>query len=168
MTKNTNKNNKDETCPLGQERYDDLWERPGFLVRRLHQIHIGLFADACGTSDLTAVQYAILSVLFANPGLDQLTLSRAVGIDRTSGADVIRRLVKRGLVDRSQSELDRRAQVVTLTDEGRAIAREVRPMMEAAQDALLAPLSEKDQRSFMKMLRHLVLSNNEASRAPMS
>jgi len=41
-------------------------------------------------------------------------------------------------------------------------------MMEAAQDALLAPLSEKDQRIFMKMLRHLVVSNNEASRAPMS
>ena len=41
-------------------RYKDLWSRPGYLIRRLHKIHVGLFAEACGPENVTAVQFAIL------------------------------------------------------------------------------------------------------------
>ena len=27
--------------------YADLWDRPGYIVRRLHQVHMGLFAEEC-------------------------------------------------------------------------------------------------------------------------
>lgn len=108
---------QDAESPFGKSKYDDLWGRPGYLVRRLHQIHIGLFAEACDGMDLTAVQYAMLSVLYSGEEFDQLSLSKAVGIDRTSGADVIKRLVRRGLATREPSEADRRAQVVRITEE---------------------------------------------------
>ncbi|MCO6381284.1 MAG: winged helix-turn-helix transcriptional regulator [Vannielia sp.] len=157
----------EQDSPFGQKRYDDLWGRPGYLVRRLHQIHIGLFAEACAGLDLTAVQYAMLSVLYGGDEFDQLSLSKAVGIDRTSGADVIKRLVRRGLATRTPSEADRRARVVKITEEGREFVRRVRPMMEEAQDKFIAPISTEECEVFMGILRKLIEANNSASRAPM-
>lgn len=152
---------------FGQAKYDDLWGRPGYLVRRLHQIHIGLFAEACAGLDLTAVQYAVLSVLYSGEQFDQLSLSKAVGIDRTSGADVIKRLVRRGLATREPSVEDRRARVVCITDAGRDLVRRVRPMMESAQDKMVSSLSEEEFSAFMLTLRKMIEANNTASRAPM-
>lgn len=157
----------DRGSPFGQQKYDDLWGRPGYLVRRLHQIHTGLFAESCGSFDLTAVQYAILSVLYSGEEFDQLSLSKAVGIDRTSGADVIKRLVRRKLATREPSVEDRRARVVRITEAGRQFVRQVRPMMEEAQDRLMSPLSEGEYSEFMRLLLKLIEANNDASRAPM-
>jgi len=162
----TNSSNIDG--PLGQAKYDDLWGRPGYLVRRLHQIHIGLFAESCHGFDLTAVQYAILSVLYGGEEFDQFSLSKAVGIDRTSGADVIKRLVRRGLASREPSLEDRRARIVRITDAGRAFVRQVRPKMEEAQDRFVSPLDPEELNEFNRLLHKLIKANNDASRAPMA
>ncbi|WP_395015074.1 MarR family winged helix-turn-helix transcriptional regulator [Dongia sp.] len=148
--------------------YDDLWDRPGFLIRRLHQIHVGLFAEEFSECDLTAVQYAVLSILEKNSGLDQLSLSMAVGVDRVSGADVIRRLVGRGLVSRQVSKTDRRAKIVEITRAGRAMVRNLRPAMQRAQERLIAPLTIKERKYFLDILYRLIEANNDASRAPMT
>ena len=63
-----------------------LWSRPGYLVRRLHQIHSALFAEECKKFNLTPVQYGLLTVLRDRPGSDQVTLCKEVGIDRTNAA----------------------------------------------------------------------------------
>lgn len=69
-----------------------LWARPGFLVRRLHQIHVAMFFEECKAPNITPVQYAILTVLSVLPGLDQTSLGQEVGLDRTTTMDVVRRL----------------------------------------------------------------------------
>lgn len=159
----------EEDSPFGQAKYDDLWGRPGYLVRRLHQIHVGLFSEACDGVDLTAVQYAMLSVLFSGGGrFDQLSLSKAVGVDRTSGADVIKRLERRGLIAREPSTEDRRAFVVSITEAGRKVVCQVRPMMEAAQEKLVSPLTEKERDTFTRLILKMIEANNDASRAPMA
>ena len=147
--------------------YEELWTRPGYLIRRLHQIHVGLFAEECGGADLTPVQSAILTVLQGGEGMDQLTLSTSVGIDRTSGADVIRRLERRGLLTRISSEQDRRAKIVKITVEGRTFLKRVRPRMARAQDRLIAPLDDEEREEFFRLINKLVDANNKASRAPM-
>ena len=45
-----------------------LWDRPGFLIRRLHQIHVALFLEECRGFDVTPVQYAVLTALAIAPG----------------------------------------------------------------------------------------------------
>jgi hypothetical protein len=40
-----------------------LWSRPGYLIRRLHQIHCALFLEECRESGLTPVQYGLLTAL---------------------------------------------------------------------------------------------------------
>ena len=69
-----------------------LWGRPGYLLRRLHQIHYALFFEECAGFDITPVQYGLLTTLSLNPDLDQNSLARELGIDRTNVADVLNRL----------------------------------------------------------------------------
>ncbi|MBZ0215182.1 MAG: MarR family transcriptional regulator [Fimbriimonadaceae bacterium] len=148
--------------------YSDLWSRPGYLVRRLHQIHVGLFTEECKSFDITAIQYGLLTVLYSGNALDQVTLATEVGIDRTSGADVMRRLERRGLLVRIPSEEDRRAKLVQITDEGKALVRKMQSSMERAQERLIEPLTAKEQEEFNRLLQKIIAANNSASRAPMS
>ena len=47
-----------------------LWSRPGFLVRRLHQIHAAMFAEECGAFNITPIQYGLMTILLEQPGLE--------------------------------------------------------------------------------------------------
>lgn len=148
-------------------KYRELWSRPGYLIRRLHQIHIGLFADECVGEDITPVQFGMLSALENGEEMDQLTLSTAVGVDRVSGADVIRRLERRALLERNPSEVDKRAKLIKITKDGKAYVNRVRPKMAKAQEKLVAPLTDEEREEFLRLIRKLVEANNRASRAPM-
>lgn len=141
-----------------------LWARPGFLVRRLHQIHVTMFLEECKSSNLTPVQYGILTVLKVLPDLDQTSLGQEVGLDRSTTADVVRRLEERGLVERRPDETDKRARRVRLTKEGRAVVVSLRADMARAQERMLAPLRPAQQKTFMSLLSTLVEANNEHSR----
>ena len=132
----------------------------------MHQIHVGLFLEECRDYEITPIQFAILTVLYSGNGLDQITLSNSVGIDRTSGADVIRRLYRRGLVERVPSREDRRAKLVHITDEGKALVRRMQPHMERAQERFINPLTAAEQTLFIDLVEKVVRANNEASRAP--
>jgi len=147
-------------------RYATLRKRPGYLIRLLHQIHTGLFADEMDSEDLTPVQYAMLSVLDDGEAFDQMTLSRSVGIDRANGADVIKRLVGRDLVSREVSTTDRRARVVRITEAGSALVRQMRPAMERAQERLVSPLDARERDLLIDMLLRMIETNKGASRAP--
>lgn len=133
-----------------------LWSRPGYLVRRLHQIHSALFAEECREYNITPVQYGVLTALLHYPGSDQVSLGAEVGIDRSNAADVLERLAERGLVLREKSRLDRRMMLARLTPAGEALTREMHGAMQRAQDRLLAPLAPADRERFMAMLVTLV------------
>ncbi|MFG1343355.1 MarR family winged helix-turn-helix transcriptional regulator [Xanthobacter autotrophicus DSM 431] len=142
-----------------------LWERPGYLVRRLHQIHSALFLEECKEFNITPVQYGLMTTLLKHAGSDQRTLGVEVGIDRTNVADVLERLSERGLVRRERSERDRRSMNVYLTEEGRTLVEKMYASMVKAQQRLLDPLDPEYRSAFLAMLTQLVEGNNQYSRA---
>ena len=73
---------------------------PAFLIRRMHQIHLALFAEECTAFDITPVQYSIMTVAAVQPDLDQAQLAYEVGVDRATLANVVARLESKGLVRR--------------------------------------------------------------------
>lgn len=137
-----------------------LSARPGYLVRRLHQIHSAIFSEECNRFAITPVQYGLISTLLAQPGADQVTLGREIGIDRTNVADVLKRLTERGLVRRQRSKTDGRSMVAFLTKEGERVAGEVYESMRRAQDRLLVPLRPEFRAAFLAMLSELVEGNS--------
>lgn len=147
----------------------DLYALPGHLIRRLNQISVSVFAARMAELglDLTPVQFAALTVLQANPGIDQATLAGLIAHDRVTIGGVVDRLEAKGLVDRTVSRHDRRARVLALTAEGEALLERVLPAVHAAQDGILAGLDVEERATFIGLLRKATDAGNALSRAPL-
>lgn len=141
-----------------------LWARPGFLIRRLHQIHYALFYEECASFDITPVQYGLLTTLSITPDLDQNSLGRELGIDRTNVADVLNRLSKRGLLERRRSDKDKRMVLARLTPKGEKVTQEMYEAMQRAQIRLLEPLLPEERNAFITTLIRLIDGNNHLGR----
>ena len=138
--------------------------RPGFLIRRLHQIHVAMFLEEFKSQNITPVQYGLMTAVAALPDLDQTALGQEVGLDRTTTADVVKRLEDRGLLDRRPNPLDRRTRHVRLTAEGERMVDLLQGDMTRAQDRLLQPLRPAERAMLMDLMRRLVEANNQYSR----
>ena len=143
----------------------DLAVRPGFLIRRLHQIHLAIFAEECGHLGITPVQFSILSVAGAQPGLEQARLGHEVGVDRTTLANVVARLESRTLLTRTQGAADRRLKHVTLTAEGHAVLEAMAEPARRAHARTVESLIEPDRAVFLRSLAVLVAAGNQYGRA---
>jgi DNA-binding MarR family transcriptional regulator len=141
-----------------------LWGRPGYLLRRLHQIHYALFFEECAGYDITPVQYGLLTTLSLNPNLDQNSLARELGIDRTNVADVLNRLARRGLVERRRSPNDARMVLARLTRAGERLTRNMYRPMQRAQRRLLGPLLPQERNALIITLIRLINGNNHLGR----
>ena len=86
----------------------DLYRRPGFMIRRAHQMAVAIFLDECRASRLTTTQYGVLLILQRRPAIDQNTLARLLGLDRSTTGLVVRKLAERGLVTRPVRSRDLR------------------------------------------------------------
>lgn len=142
-----------------------LWRRPGYLIRRLHQLHYALFFEECAGTDITPVQYGLMTILSTHPDSDQIAIANALGIDRTNVADVLRRLTAAGLVERRRSEKDKRAVLSRLTPQGETLLKSLYPAMARAQERLLDCLEPERREAFIATLMDLLEANNKFGRA---
>jgi len=153
---------------INEWRHTALDERPGFLIRRLHQIHVALFVEECAPEGITPVQYSILTALEQMGPAEQIVLSRAVGLDRANTADVLGRLVERRFVQRRVSKTDKRKKVAELTEIGRALLARLETGVARAHERTLEAMPPADRACFMAYLKLLVETNNDLSRTPVS
>lgn len=144
-----------------------FYSRPGHLIRRLNQISAGLFVEEAGSLGLTTVQFAALNMIKEVPNIDQASLSDMIAFDKTTIVKVLDRLVEKGLITRTRSETDRRANHLHITPKGVEVIKQIQPMLDRSDARILAPLSSADQRKFMELLTQLVHVNNIYSRAPL-
>ena len=144
----------------------DLYLRPGFLLRRTHQISAAVFENACASVGLTPAQYGVLTVVAAEPGLDQTRLSRALAFDKVTVMRVLKGLQERGLLTRERSAQSRRQMALRLTTEGHALLAAAREPAERAYARLLSPLSEVQQSQLIGLLQTLTEGLAEDARAP--
>ena len=147
----------------------DPTEAPGHLARRFQQIAVAVFHAEVGAAgcDLTPVQFAALTKIAAEPGLDQATLAGLIAYDRTTIGGVVDRLVEKGFVAREISAKDRRARELRITKAGRDMLKRIAPAVEETQRILLSGLSEKEAAQFMKLLGKAIAALNDLSRAPL-
>lgn len=147
----------------------DIHTMPGHLIRRLNQISVALFMDRMAQAGLniTPVQYAALSAIRDNPGIDQATVAGLVAYDRATLGKVIDRLDTRGLVRRATSATDRRAKELTLTAEGAALLDRARPHVDELQPDILGGLNPEEIETFVTLLQKVTMAGNSHSRAPL-
>jgi DNA-binding MarR family transcriptional regulator len=148
-----------------------IHQRPAALGRRFHQICQALVAEALEEERLANIEYPALAALADEPGIDQRRLAEAIGIDRNSASQLADALERRGLIAREVHPEDRRARVLHLTDEGRAVRDRARPRMLEANNRVLEPLAPWEREAFLALLvrivnHHEVLARPGAGRRP--
>jgi DNA-binding MarR family transcriptional regulator len=141
-----------------------LYARPGFLLRRAHQISAAVFEDECRELQLTPAQFGVLTVLKAHPGLGQSSLARALGFDKVTVLRVLRGLQARGLVTR-ESSVGRRNVSVQLTPAGVAMLDGAQKPAERAYRRLMAPLDREQQEQLLSLLQLLTGELEDDARA---
>jgi len=147
----------------------DIQEMPGHLARRFQQIAVAVFlaeAEKAGY-DLTPVQYAALTAVSSNPGIDQATLAGLIAYDRTTITGVVDRLVQKGLLARRENSRDRRARELNVTEAGLRTLRGMTPAVEAAQRVMLRGLTGKEGEELVRLLQKAITAGNKLSRAPL-
>ena len=150
---------------LSDQSLARLYARPGFLIRRAHQISAAVFEDECRTVGLTPAQFGVLTVLHASPGLDQSSLARALGFDKVTVLRILRGLEARGLVHRSRATGNKRSLSVALSPEGEALLQQAQKPAELAYDRLMMPLSHDQRAQFLLLLLELTQGLEDQARA---
>lgn len=145
----------------------DLYRRPGFLIRRAHQISVSLFMEEIGDLGVTTTQYGAMVVLSKRSDLDQAGLATLVGIDRSTTALVVSKLEQFGYLVRQDDPADKRRKVLALTDTGHEILKRTTPRARKAQNRALEAFDDKeDAKKFIELLEHFVDTFNSETRAP--
>jgi MarR family transcriptional regulator, lower aerobic nicotinate degradation pathway regulator len=141
-------------------------QMPGHLLRRCHQISVGIFLHKCGQYELTPLQYVVLSALDSLGPSDQVSLGGVVALDRTTITHVITKLLDRSLISRKVSSKDKRFKIVKVTTNGQRLLRSVQTSVEAVQTQLLEPLTAEEAATLIQLLAKVSSANNDFSRAP--
>lgn len=126
---------------------------PGHVIRRLNQMSTQVFTTRMQEKgfDLTPVQFAALDAIRATPGLDQASIAAKIAYDRATIGGVIERLLQKGYVARGVSEKDRRARVITLTEEGEQAYLRILPVVAELQKDILANLTAEERQVFLSL-----------------
>ncbi len=129
-----------------------LQKSPGHLLRRAQQYSYDLYAKEVGKTGPTPRQFAVLHTVSEDEGLSQTDLVRKTGIDRSTLADMISRLIKKGYLARQRTKTDARANSVKLTGAGKRVLSSASAKVTKAETAALNVLPKSQQSGFMRAL----------------
>lgn len=135
---------------------DRLERSPIHLLHRAGQCAGDVFQAEMAGPNLTPRQFAVLYSVSQNEGVSQTYLVTRTGIDRSTLADIIRRMLKKGLLQRRRTKDDARAYAVRLTDEGRRILKSAEPMVRKVDERVLSALPASDRDKFLISLNKIV------------
>ncbi len=126
------------------------------LLHRACQVADSIFNDEAGMTGLTTRQFAVLIAVAQNRDISQTGLVQVTGIDRSTVAEIVKRLLRRGLIKRKRTRLDARAYAVRLTDEGEALMREAEPAARRAEERLRSVFNDGGAPTLTRALMQLV------------
>lgn len=143
----------------------NLAESPGHLLHRAQQFASERFTNAMAGARLTQRQFAVLHATAQQEGLTQTDLVKATGIDRSTLAELVARMVKNGLLEREKLEGDARANAVKLSTEGRTLLEVATLGAMEADEAILSSLPKNKRASFLETLRRIAITLEKGEEA---
>lgn len=141
---------------MKRDNSDRLSRSPIHLLHRAGQCAGDIFHAEMKVGGLTPRQLAVLITVSQNEGLSQTGLVDRTGIDRSTLADIVRRMQRKGLLQRRRTREDARAYAVKLTDEGRRVLRTAEPLSRKVDERVLESLPSKQREQFIDDLLSIV------------
>lgn len=129
--------------------------RAFYQVLRLHQL-VSTCLDECLTpAALTGAQYTMLSLVRRLGPTTSAQLARRLRVSAQSAGEMLKSLEARGLVQRSQSETNKRIVLMSLTPAGARLAQRADELVAQAEERFFSVLSARDRSGFDKTIQHL-------------
>ena len=156
--------------PNGSKRSDpleELYGRPGFMIRRAHQIAVSLVLEETGELRVTTTQYGILHLLRHRPDLDQISVAKLLGLDRSTTGMVLKKLEGAGLVGRTVGARDRRRRTLRLTRAGEKMLERLVEPARRVRTRQLAAFEPHERVLFLQLLDKFTRSLNQSTRVPL-
>ena len=126
------------------------------LARRVHALCHAALMEVMGPEDLEPVEFAAIASVHDAPGIDQGQLAERMGIDLATARRIVRRLERRGFVEHLPKAGSGRSQVFVVTPAGGEILQRLRPAIRAAQDRVMAPLSDRERETLIDLLARVI------------
>lgn len=141
-----------------EHRAEDLMLHPGHLLRRALQSMNQLW-DHEVSHTITSPQFAALNALYGEPATDQRTLGERISLDRSTMAELVARLSKRGLIQTARDAHDGRRKTIRLTPKGVTTLQHLIPRTHLMTRRLVGALDRKEQQELLRLLSAVVTSN---------
>jgi MarR family transcriptional regulator, lower aerobic nicotinate degradation pathway regulator len=149
----------DERHQAERSEYDPpgrIRQLPSWLAGQLAAAAARLVAEALAGAGLRRQHFLVLSALAERGAASQAALGRRLSIDRSDLHALLSDLERHGFVARVRDAHDRRRILIGLTPAGARALKRLDSRVEAAQEALVAPLSAADRRELHRLLTRLV------------
>lgn len=141
-----------------------LWRLPSWLLTHVTGRSYRLVVEHLGSAN-QRTDYAVLAGLEEFGPLSQATLGRRLGLDRSDIVALLNRLEGDGLAIRKPDRSDPRRNAVRITRSGSRTLRRLDGRVDAAQDALLEPLTTTERQQLVDLLQRL-MEHHSAFRRP--
>lgn len=122
------------------------------LLHRASQVADDIYISETEGLDLTPRQFVVLAAIEEQDGPSQSDIVARTGVDRSTLADITKRLVKKKLIARRRSRSDARAYVISITAEGHAQLSRAHAAAMATEGVLQSALSVHEVGSLITML----------------
>jgi DNA-binding MarR family transcriptional regulator len=144
------------TRPLDQT---ELKRHPGYFLARARFIAFRTFHRHVGEQhQLKPVEFSLLVLLGSNTDVTQTQLSQALGVAQPNMTGILRRLEARGLLQRTQSDSDRRMQFITLTAAGNKLTKQALASTKGMDRGWLGRLSSAEQAMLLELLEKVTFN----------
>lgn len=140
---------------LPPEPCDDRGRTVAWMARTVRRLYDAQGQKVLDKEGLPIAYWYYLRVLAERGELNQLELSKRVGIASTTAVPALDNLEKRGLVQRIRDPKDRRKYFISLKDAGRRLVDDLMPEILDLHSASLEGISPREMQVFWKVAHQI-------------
>ncbi len=129
------------------------------LLRRCHEALRSAMEAITAPEGVSPVECALLGSLADARGSNHRELAERVGIHPTKSHRLVKRLQGMGLIETSSEAVGQRSKRLVITAAGNELCDRVAPALRAAQDRMMAPLSDAEREVLRDMLARIIKAN---------
>ncbi len=127
----------------------------GYRLRRASAVFASDFAITLEGTGIRQIPMGILAVVADNPGINQGTVGRLLGIKRANMVPLINELIEAGLIVRETDPSDRRAFTLAMSPAGSAMLADCVRRIEAHEVRLLDGFTAAERAMLLNLLERI-------------
>lgn len=129
-----------------------LTRSPYHLLKRAAQYAAAIYAGEVGKSGLTQRQFTVLLAADEHDGVSQTALVKLTGIDRSTLADLVARLMAQGYLQRRRTRDDGRTNSIRMTAQGKKMLKMAQPGAEEVDKQIMGSIPASQRKNFVDAL----------------